>query len=66
MAGGHLLVLRENGELVMASANSKAFKPVAQARIQMEWCARILPLRMGYYLRGTKKLWWRFGSAVNP
>lgn len=33
LAGDRLLVLRENGELVMAPADPKAFRPVAHAKI---------------------------------
>jgi hypothetical protein len=33
LAGDRLLILRENGELVMAEASSQAFRPVARARI---------------------------------
>jgi hypothetical protein len=33
LAGDRLLILRENGELVVAAASPEAFKPVARARI---------------------------------
>jgi hypothetical protein len=33
LAGSRLLILRENGELVLAAASPEAFKPLARAQI---------------------------------
>ena len=57
LAGDRLLILRENGELILAAASPDAFKPIARARVLPETVRAFPALANGLlYARNEKTL----------
>ncbi len=57
LSGDRLIILRENGELVLAPASSDAFKPLARAQVLPETVRALPALANGFlYARNEKTL----------
>jgi hypothetical protein len=57
LAGDRLLILRENGELILAPASPDAFKPMARAHVLPEVVRAFPALANGFlYARNDKTL----------
>ena len=57
LAGDRLLILRENGELVLAPASPDGFKPLARAHVLPETVRAFPALANGFlYARNEKTL----------
>ena len=57
LAGDRLLILRENGELILAPASPDGFKPIARARVLPETVRAFPALANGlFYARNEKTL----------
>jgi hypothetical protein len=57
LAGDRLLIMRENGELILAPASPDAFRPIARAQILPATVRAFPALADGYfYVRNEKTL----------